>query len=85
MLEALAGPPQRTHGERWASSCVPTANLGTRALWGGIFAEPTALQGHGNIDCRSGPRCREIARRPGLPDWPVTPWSPRALVTGASG
>lgn len=78
MLEALAGPPQRTHGERWASSCVPTANLGTRALWGGIFAEPTALQGHGIIDSRSGHRCRDaVARHLGLPYWPVNPWSPR--------
>lgn len=49
MLEALAGPPRRTHGEHWASSCAPTANLGTRALRGGVFAEPTALQGRGNM------------------------------------
>lgn len=60
MLEALAGPPLRTHGERWASSCVSTANLGTWALWGRVFAEPTALQGDGNMTLDREPAASKV-------------------------
>lgn len=67
MLEALAGLPQRTHGERWASTCVRTANLGTRALWGGIFAEPTALQGHGNMTLDKEPAADQAHRARACP------------------
>lgn len=62
MLESLAGPPRRTHGEHWASSCAPTANLGTRALWGGVFAEPTALEGRGNMTLDQEPA---VGKAPG--------------------